>query len=109
LNTAIWTYCGKKQKELNTEEKDSFHLGDQYAWVAMDSETKLVPSFFVGKRNYPMALRMINDWKYRIPSKFQLTKDAIIPYFNTVDRTFGEDVDYGQINKVYQEDAKSEK
>lgn len=45
----IWTYVGKKQKQL--KPFDSEELGDQYVFVAMDAETKLVPSFSVGKRN----------------------------------------------------------
>ncbi|MFA6469032.1 MAG: IS1 family transposase [Bacteroidota bacterium] len=105
----IWTYCGKKQKQLTAEEKDGFYLGDQYVFVAIDSETKLAPSFFVGKRNYPMALTIMNDLKYRIPSRFQLSTDSFTPYFNAVDRTFGEDVEYGQIHKIYQEDVRGEK
>jgi IS1 family transposase len=105
----IWTYCGKKQKQLTTEEKDSLYVGDQYVFVAMDSETKLVPSFFVGKRNYPMSLTIMNDLKYRIPAKFQLSTDSFKPYFNAVDRVFGEDVDYGQVHKVYSEDIRTEK
>ena len=105
----IWTYVGKKQKRLKGEEKDSFELGDQYVWVAIDSETKLVPSFFVGKRNYAMALTIMNDLKYRFPQKFQLSTDSYIPYFNAVDRIFGADVDYGQIHKVYGEESTGEK
>ena len=34
----IWTYVGKKQKQLTP--LDSEELGDQYVFVAMDSETK---------------------------------------------------------------------
>lgn len=105
----IWTYCAKKQRRLKEEEKDSLELGDQYVFVAEDSETKLVPSFFVGKRNYPMCYTIMNDLKYRIPSKFQLTTDAFAPYFNAVDRVFGIDVDYGQIHKIYEEENKGEK
>jgi len=39
----IWTYVGKKQKQLTL--LDSEELGDQYVFVAMDSDTKLVPAF----------------------------------------------------------------
>ncbi len=103
----IWTYVGKKQKQLTP--LDSEELGDQYVFVAMDSETKLVPSFLVGKRNMENSLEIMKDLQYRITNRFQLTTDAFIPYFNAVDSVFGEDVDYGQIHKEYREETKGEK
>ena len=103
----IWTYVGKKQKQ--TTPLDSEDLGDQYVFVAMDSETKLVPSFLVGKRNLDNSLEIMKDLQYRITNKFQLTTDAFAPYFNAVDTVFGNDVDYGQIHKEYREDTRNEK
>ena len=46
----IWSFVGKKQKECTEEEKRFGEVGDQYVFVAMDSDTKLVVSSFVGKR-----------------------------------------------------------
>ena len=101
----IWTYVGKKQKQLTP--LDSEELGDQYVFVAMDSETKLVPSFLVGKRNMENSLEIMKDLQYRITNRFQLTTDAFIRYFNAVDSVFGEDVDYGQIHKEYEKKQKA--
>ena len=95
----IWTYVGKKQKQLTP--LDSEELGDQYVFVAMDSETKLVPSFLVGKRNLDNSLAIMKDLQYRITNRFQLTTDSFAPYFNAVDTVFGDDIDYGQIHKEY--------
>jgi len=103
----IWTYVGKKQKQLTL--LDSEELGDQYVFVAMDSDTKLVPSFLVGKRNMENSLEIMRDLQYRITNRFQLTTDSFIPYFNAVDEVFGADIDYGQIHKEYREETKGEK
>ena len=105
----IWTYCFKKQKQLSEFEKDSLELGDQYVFVAIDSETKLVVSFNVGKRNESNAFSMMKELQYRITNKFQLTTDAFAPYFKAVDDVFGDDIHYGQIHKEYREDSKGEK
>lgn len=105
----IWTYVGKKQKQLKPEEKQSIELGDQYVFVAMDAETKLVPAFKVGKRTYETTQSFIKDLQYRITSHFQLSTDSFKPYFNVVDEVFGNDIDYGQIHKEYAEEAKGEK
>jgi IS1 family transposase len=103
----IWTYVGKKQKQLT--ENDSKELGDQYVFVAMDAETKLVPAFQVGKRNIQVTRSFIKDLQYRITSRFQLSTDSFKPYFNVVDETFGTDIDYGQVHKEYSEEGRGEK
>ncbi len=50
----IWTYVAKHERFIRPEENPS-EIGDQYVFVAMDSETKLIPSFRVGKRNATTA------------------------------------------------------
>lgn len=44
----VWTFVGKKNKRLNGY--GGADLGSQYVFVAMDTDTKLVPCFRVGKR-----------------------------------------------------------
>ncbi len=99
----IWTYVGRKQKKVLP--RDPEELGDQYVFVAMDSQTKLVASFVVGKRSQENALSLLKDLQYRIPNRFQLSTDSFAPYYNAVDTVFGEDIDYGQIQKQYAEDS----
>ena len=75
----------------------------------MDAETKLIPTFLIGKRNQINSVSIMKELQYRITNRFQLTTDSFAPYFNAVDTVFGEDVDYGQIHKEYREDNKGEK
>ncbi|MFA5834925.1 MAG: IS1 family transposase [Bacteroidota bacterium] len=103
----IWTFVAKKQKQVRT--LDSGELGDQYVWVAMDSETKLVASYLIGKRSYNNAQSLMSDLKYRIPAKFQLSTDSFTAYFKAVDNVFGNDVNYGQVHKVYNDSTVTEK
>ena len=44
----IWTFVGKKAKRVRKD--DSVELGDAWIFVALDADTKLVPTFLVGKR-----------------------------------------------------------
>lgn len=97
----IWTYVGKKQK--NVREDDSPECGDQYVFVAMDAETKLVLAHQVGKRTSTVTLSFIKELQYRIMNRFQLSTDSFKPYFNCVDEVFGTEIDYGQIHKEYKE------
>jgi IS1 family transposase len=105
----IWTYVAKKQKQLKEDERNSLELGDQYVFVAIDAETKLIPTFSIGKRTGEMAHSFMRDLQYRISTRFQLSTDSFQPYFNAVDSVFGEDVDYGQVHKQYQEETRGEK
>ncbi len=105
----IWTFVGKKQKQCTDEEKRDGELGDQYVFVAMDSETKLVMASMVGKRSGDNAYSFMRELKMRIPNRFQLSTDAFGPYFNCVDEVFHDQIDYGQIVKYYAEDGQSEK
>jgi IS1 family transposase len=98
-----------KETKTTSRENDSKELGDQYVFVAMDAETKLVPAFRVGKRTMETTHSFIKDLQYRIITRFQLSTDSFKPYFNAVDTVFGTDIDYGQIHKEYREETKGEK
>lgn len=49
----LWGFIGKKQKHVTPE--DNPELGDVWTFCAIDQETKLVPSFKVGKRDTATA------------------------------------------------------
>lgn len=105
----IWGFVGKKQKQCTEEEKRAGFLGDQYVFVAMDSDTKLVVSYRVGKRSQEKARETMRDLSYRIPNRFQLSTDAFSGYYDAVDSTFGTEIDYATIHKNYAEEFKTEK
>jgi IS1 family transposase len=96
----IWTYVFKKQARLTVKE-NAAGIGDQYVFVGLDSDTKLVISHLVGKRNSTSAYYFMRDLKGRLANRVQLTTDGFSPYINAVDDTFGADVDYAQLVKIY--------
>jgi IS1 family transposase len=98
----IWTFVGKKEKRVNGQDNPEV-VGDQYVFVAMDSETKLVPCFRVGKRNAENTWYFVQDLQERLASRVQLTSDGFKPYLNAVDDAFGIDVDYAMLIKTYAE------
>lgn len=97
----IWTFCGKKQQRL-TAEDDRSRLGDQWVFVALDPETKLIPSYLVGKRRRSEATAFMSDLSARLANRVQLSSDALNTYVDAVERAFGTDVDYGQAVKFYE-------
>jgi hypothetical protein len=46
----IWSFVFSKQRNVPEEHQDTFGFGDVWTWVAIDADTKLVPSFLVGER-----------------------------------------------------------
>jgi hypothetical protein len=68
----IWTYMGKKEKRVTSDENPDM-FGDQYVFVAMDSETKLIPFFRVGKRNAENTWYLAQDLRERLAGSVELT------------------------------------
>jgi hypothetical protein len=63
----IWTFVGKKQGRLTPEEKaECYDLGDVYLWTCLDQDSKLVPSFVVGKRSADNARKLMVDLSRRL-------------------------------------------
>jgi len=99
----IWTFVAKKEGRLSQEEKGNTSIGDQYCFVALDAETKLVPTFLVGKRNSETALCFIQNLHQKLNGngRIQLTTDGLKAYREAVWWTFGGDVDFAQQIKLY--------
>jgi hypothetical protein len=55
----IWGFIGKKERHVRPE--DDRNLGDVWTFCAIDADTKLVPSFKVGKRDNATASAFVQD------------------------------------------------
>jgi IS1 family transposase len=96
----VWGYIGMKQKTALRKGRKR-GVGDIWTWVALDSETKLVPTFAVGDRTSYMADTFIEDLASRLSHRVQLSSDALYHYVDAVERAFGAGVDYGSIVKTF--------
>jgi len=97
----IWSFCYSKQKNIPVEHQGTYGYGDVWTWVAIDSDTKLVPSWLVGERTLADAYAFIRDLSDRLKGRFQLTTDGLNLYLNTIDAVLGERVDYAILHKLY--------
>ena len=95
----IWTYVGKKQRHVH--DTDSAEVGDQWVFVAMDAETKLVPVFTVGKRSEETTWFFLQDLAERLANRVQITTDGFIFYQRQIEEAFGSEVDFAQLIKLY--------
>ena len=101
----IWCYVGKKQKRVT--DRDPHQFGDQYVFVAIDPETKLVPAFTVGKRDGMTTFLFMNGLRKRLRNRIQLSSDSFVPYIEATESVFGADVDYAQLVKLYGSQAET--
>ncbi len=96
----IWEFVGKKQRRL-TENDNPDRVGDFWTFVAIDTDTRLVPSYKIGKRDLLTAKAFIEDLSNRLSNRVLLSSDSLRVYVEAIDSVFGANVDYGQIVKSY--------
>jgi IS1 family transposase len=94
----IWGFIGKKQKRVAAADAG---VGDVWTFIALDADTKLIPSFIVGKRDMYHARAFMDDLASRITSRPQISSDSLQAYAGAVERGFGSEADYGQIVKTF--------
>ena len=104
----IWTYVAKKEGHM-TDTDNPLRVGDQYVFVAMDSQTKLIPTFRVGKRTSETTWHFVQDLESRLANRVQLTTDGFRAYLPAVEDAFGANVDYAMLVKLYGDSGEADK
>ncbi len=104
----LWSFCYAKQKNVPEEKQGRFGYGDVWTWIAIDADTKLVPSWLVGLRDAGYAFEFLKDLRGRLANRVQLTSDGHKVYFNAVEDVFGTDIDYAMLVKLYGTDPAGE-
>jgi IS1 family transposase len=99
----IWAFVYAKQKNVALAKKAPANAGDVWTWTAIDADTKLIPSWFVGGRDSDAAIIFMDDLASRLANRVQLTSDGHKAYLEAVEGAFGADVDYAQLVKLYGE------
>ena len=95
----IWGFIGKKER--NVKMDDSAEVGSVWTWCAIDADTKLVPAFLVGDRSKATANAFAQDVASRMAYRVQISTDGFHGYAEAIEKSFGANVDYAQIIKIY--------
>ncbi len=96
-----WTFVGKKQRNFDKGVRHP-DAGDFWVWLSLDPESKLVPTFRVGKRTKEDAKVFIADLAKRVSGRIQISSDSLSSYVSAIENAFGGEVDYGQIVKTFE-------
>ncbi len=105
----IWNFVYAKQKNVATAKAAPEGAGDVWTWTAIDADTKLMPSWFVGGRDSDSAIIFMDDLAARLASRVQLPSDGHKSYLEAVEGAFGADVDYAMLVKLYGPTSESAK
>jgi IS1 family transposase len=97
----IWSFTGAKQKNVAAMKAPMDGAGDTWTWTAIDADSKLIVSHFVGGRDGECAMWFMDDLRSRLANRVQLTSDGHKAYLEAVEGAFGADVDYAMLIKLY--------
>ena len=97
----IWSFTYAKQKNVATARAAPKEAGDTWTWTALDADTKLIVSSMVGGRDAEYANVFMGDVASRLANRVQMTTDGHKAYLEAIEGSFGADIDYAQLIKVY--------
>jgi transposase-like protein/IS1 family transposase len=100
----IWGFVAMKEKTRKSLDKEEGGLGNAYTWIAMESNSKLIVAWHLGKRESKDAeifLEKIYKAVEGTSNRFQMSTDGYGAYPEAVAYSLGGRVDYGQIIKKY--------
>ena len=96
-----WSFCYAKQRNVTPEIAEERIAGDVWAWVAIDADTKIIPTWRLGRRDSETATEFIQDLASRLANRVQLTTDGLKVYVSAVLGAFGDAIDYSILHKIY--------
>jgi len=96
----IWQFVGAKRKNV-TPEQEANGRGDVRTWTAIDADTKLCVTYYMGDWSGAAAHEFMQDCAERIVGRPQITTDALRHYLPAIEEAFGADTDYAMLHKVY--------
>jgi IS1 family transposase len=106
----IWSFCYAKNKNVTEKIREQHKdAGDVWTWTAIDADSKLVLSVLVGGRDASFAYEFMQDVASRLKYRVQLTTDGWRPYLNAVEDSFGSQIDYATLTKIYGGPSSEEK
>ena len=97
----VWSFTYAKQKNVATAKAPPSEAGDTWTWTALDADTKLIVSSMVGGRDAEYANAFMDDVASRLANRVQMTTDGHKAYLEAVEGSFGADIDFAQLIKVY--------
>lgn len=100
----IWGYVGKK--EARVQPTDPAGMGEAYTFTALDTASRFIIAWMVGKRSEETTKAFVADVRSRLVVMPAITSDGFTPYPLAIGTSFGPGVDYAVLNKNYRGKAR---
>ncbi len=93
----IWGYVSKKENHKSAYDSQFAEIGDAYCFVAMERNTKLVLTHYLGKRSTPATEHFIAKLAWATSGDpYQLTSDGFKSYVRAVKNHLAGRVSFAQ-------------
>jgi IS1 family transposase len=98
-----WTYVFKKEGHKLPDEIKNDGIGDQYVYIGLERNSKLVIAWHLGKRNRENTAAFISKVRKATTadSIFDISTDAWPAYLPEIDAQLGDRANYSTVVKVY--------
>ncbi len=95
----LWCMVGCHGKNVSVDSPAEW--GDQWTWLALDSDSKMILPYYIGPRNTVSAYKFVRDLSERTLGTYQITSDALRGYVGAIEEWYGADVHFAQLQKIY--------
>ena len=95
----LWCMVGCHGKRVTVDSPAGW--GDAWTWLALDSDSKMILSHYIGPRNTVSAYKFVKDLSERTLGTYQITSDALRGYVGAIEEWYGADVHFAQLQKIY--------
>ena len=96
-----WSFVYAKQKNVRHATNAPAEAGDVWTWVALCTDTKIVPCWHVGGWDAGHATDFMMNVAGQMAHRVQLTTDGHSSFLEAVEGAFGADIDYAMLIKKY--------
>lgn len=97
----IWAFCKAKRRTVLNSKKLMPDAGDVWTFTAIDSDSKLMVSWFSGDRDARCMNLFVKDAAKRVVGPVQVSTDGFIGYREAISEAFGWDASLGQVQKIF--------
>jgi len=106
----IWSFAYSERRNVEPSHlEDDSYAGDVWTWFAIDPDTRLIPSFMIGRRDTATAHMFIEDLASRLANRVQLSNDGNKAYLSAVKAAFRNHIDYATLVEIYGNNSEGQK
>jgi IS1 family transposase/transposase-like protein len=97
----LWSFVWCREKTRIRKGYPEQQTGECYTWTAVESRTKLIMAYAVGKRDNATAMQFARNLRHATTGHFQIDTDGLGIYRSVIPVVFGRHQDHAQVVKNF--------